>query len=593
MTDSYLPPPSTLPLGSICWAYLRDSGGPSQDRSVDQQKTEIEQYCQRHNLTLALVFSDIARSGGSTTDRDQFNAMVDATTQKSARPAGLLIWNYARFARDLDDSQYYKATLRKRGIIIHSITDPIPEGAYGQVVEIIIDIANQEKKRQTSRDAQRGLRQLVEQYRCVPGTPPRGFLRQPVELPSRRDGAPRTGHQWAPDPEYIPRIQKAFQMRTSGDSLAQINAETKLFGSLNSYRTFWNNKLYIGILEYGDLVIENYCAPIIDLATWTAVQKISERFTQHTHMHSDRDHPRRIASNHLLSGIIYCARCDAPLYSHISPKKNGDLEAYRCTRRARRRDCDLPRLPASSLEHGIINKLQEILLDPSYYIEIYRAIQRRQTSRQSELNQRQKELQKDLVSLRRQMENITDAIAERGHSRTLLNRLEAIEAQESDLKTAINQIKKTVEQPLPTFTNQQLTIHAGKLAQLLTEGDQQTRRRVLQSLVKSIKMDRREDLLIGEIVIYIDMSPDDGESTLPPGGDDNPPSRKPSSRSMSKSSSPVGAPKAQKDQVPEPGLFVFPACPARPSLLDMATFHERNLLGLVHNSRLKTGSRIY
>jgi len=176
MTDSYLPPPSTLPLGSICWAYLRDSGGPSQDRSVDQQKTEIEQYCQRHNLTLALVFSDIARSGGSTTDRDQFNAMVDATTQKSARPAGLLIWNYARFARDLDDSQYYKATLRKRGIIIHSITDPIPEGAYGQVVEIIIDIANQEKKRQTSRDAQRGLRQLVEQYRCVPGTPPRGFF---------------------------------------------------------------------------------------------------------------------------------------------------------------------------------------------------------------------------------------------------------------------------------------------------------------------------------------------------------------------------------------------------------------------------------
>jgi hypothetical protein len=331
-------------------------------------------------------------------------------------------------------------------------------------------------------------------------------------------------------------------MRTSGDSLAQINAETKLFGSLNSYRTFWNNKLYIGILEYGDLVIENYCAPIIDLATWTAVQKISERFTQHTHMHSDRDHPRRIASNHLLSGIIYCARCDAPLYSHISPKKNGDLEAYRCTRRARRRDCDLPRLPASSLEHGIINKLQEILLDPSYYIEIYRAIQRRQTSRQSELNQRQKELQKDLVSLRRQMENITDAIAERGHSRSLLNRLEAIEAQESDLKAAINQIKKTVEQPLPTFTNQQLTIHAGKLAQLLTEGDQQTRRRVLQSLVKSIKMDRREDLLIGEIIIYIDMSPDDGESTLPPGGNDNPPSRKPSSRSMSKSSSPVGAP---------------------------------------------------
>jgi DNA invertase Pin-like site-specific DNA recombinase len=541
MSNSYLPPPSTLLPGSVCWAYLRDSGGPSQERSVDQQKNEIEQYCQRHNLTLALVFSDVARSGGSTTGRDQFNAMIDATTQITARPAGLLIWNYARFARDLDDSQYFKATLRKRGIIIHSITDPIPEGAYGQVVEIIIDIANQEKKRQTSRDAQRGLRQLVEQYRCVPGIPPRGFLRQPVELPARRDGSPRTGHQWVPDPEYKSRIQRAFQMRTAGSSLAQINAETKLFGSINSYRTFWNNKLYIGILEYGDLIIENYCTPIIDLATWNTVQKINERFTKHAHMQSDQDHPRRIASNHLLSGLIYCARCGAPLYSHISPKKNGKLEGYRCTRRTRRRDCDLPRLPASSLEQGIVTKLREILLDPAYYIEIYRAIQRRQSSRQDELSQRQKELQRDMFNLRHQIDNITAAIAERGHSRALLNRLETIESQEAEIKTAINQIKKTMGQALPSFTDQQLASRANKLAQLLIEGDQQTRRHVLHSLVQSIKMDRQENLLIGEIVIYFDPSPDGDNSNLLPGGNDPNSSRKPSSRGMRKSGFSVGA----------------------------------------------------
>jgi hypothetical protein len=375
----------------------------------------------------------------------------------------------------------------------------------------------------------------------VPGTPPRGFLRQPVELPTRRDGSPRTGHQWVPDPEYRSRIQRAFQMRTSGASLAQINTETKLFGSLNSYRTFWNNKLYIGILEYGDLVIENYCDPIIDLATWSTVQKINERFTKHAHMHSDRDHPRRIASNHLLSGLIYCARCGAPLYSHISPKKNGNLDGYRCTRRTRRRDCDLPRLPASPLEKGIITKLREILLDPAYYIEIYRAIQRLQSSRQDELSQRQKELQKDQANLRHQMDNITAAIAERGHSRALFNRLETIESQETDLKTVINQIKKTMGQPLPSFTNQQLATRASKLAQLLIEGDQQTRRRVLHSLVQSIKIDRRENLLIGEIVIYFDPSPDDDNSSLPPGDNGPNTSRKPPSRGMRKSGSPMGA----------------------------------------------------
>ena len=105
--------------------------------------------------------------------------------------------------------------MRKRGIIIHSLTDPIPEGSYGHIVEVLIDISNEEKKRQTSRDAKRGLRELVEKHGCVPGTPPRGFMREPVEIGIRRDKSVRIAHRWVPDPEWIPRIQQAFKMRAA------------------------------------------------------------------------------------------------------------------------------------------------------------------------------------------------------------------------------------------------------------------------------------------------------------------------------------------------------------------------------------------
>jgi DNA invertase Pin-like site-specific DNA recombinase len=133
----HIPPPSTLPPGSSVWAYLRDSGGPSQDRSVGQQKAEIEEYCKHYNLGLSLVFADIARSGGSTTAREQFNEMIDMSQHHVTRPDGILIWNYARFARDLDDSQYYKATLR--GITIHSLQIQSLK-ASGQVVSDRITI---------------------------------------------------------------------------------------------------------------------------------------------------------------------------------------------------------------------------------------------------------------------------------------------------------------------------------------------------------------------------------------------------------------------------------------------------------------------
>jgi hypothetical protein len=53
MSDQYSPPPPGLPAGARVWAYLRDSGGPSQDQSVDQQEQEVIAYCKRHNLALA------------------------------------------------------------------------------------------------------------------------------------------------------------------------------------------------------------------------------------------------------------------------------------------------------------------------------------------------------------------------------------------------------------------------------------------------------------------------------------------------------------------------------------------------------------
>ena len=71
------------------------------------------------------------------------------------------------------------------------------------------------------------------------------------------------GHRWNPDPELIPLIQQAFQMRASGSSLLAIHTATHLYSSLNSYKTFFTNRIYIGILEYGDLIVETIVNPLL------------------------------------------------------------------------------------------------------------------------------------------------------------------------------------------------------------------------------------------------------------------------------------------------------------------------------------------
>lgn len=499
---AYIPLPSTLVPGSIVWAYVRDSGGPSQERSIDQQKAEIKVYCHHHNLVLKMIFGDEACSGKTTSGRNQFNEMIDLSESEVIRPAGILIWNYARFARDLDDSQFYKATLRKRGIFIHSLTDPIPEGPYGKIAEVLLDIANEEKKRQASRDASRGLRQLVEKYGCVPGVPPRGFMRERVELGFRRDHTPRIAHRWIPDPEWIPRIQKAFQMRAAGFTLEEIQAPTQLFGTLNSYTTFWSKPLYRGILHYGDLVVENYCQAMIDEETWTRVQDITRRNKNRMHIKSTYAHPRRVRSSYMLSGLAKCARCDSLLYGQRSVQRNGNIiDSYRCTKGRHKEKCDLQRIPAKFFEEEILHAILECLR-PYRYLEICARANDSFSVLLEEQGKQHKKLQDEISNVRTKIDNLTMAIASGGYSRSLLNHLSILEKQEVDLLTQIERLKTVnVRNPM-SYSEDTLTSYAQQLSEKLKTGDLKILKRVLQALIYEILVDRQNKEVICQITMY-------------------------------------------------------------------------------------------
>jgi len=57
-----MPPPATLPPGSIVWDYLRDSGGNAQEMSISQQAQEMENYCKKYGLINVRTNRDVARS---------------------------------------------------------------------------------------------------------------------------------------------------------------------------------------------------------------------------------------------------------------------------------------------------------------------------------------------------------------------------------------------------------------------------------------------------------------------------------------------------------------------------------------------------
>ena len=367
MTD-HIPPPATLPPGSIVNGYLRDSGGMAQEQSVAQQREVLEEYCNRYGLVLTHVFADEAKSGGSEVGREAFHDMIDLTADPQMRPAGLLVWNFARFARDLDDASYYKATLRKRGVIIHSLTDPIPEGSYGRIVETIIDISNEEKRRQTSMDTRRALARLVKQGYSSGGTPPRGYIAEPHVISKRRDGTNRMASKWVPDPATADLVKLAFQLRAEGRSYSEIQEATnrRLYRSVNCYATFFANVTYRGIGKCGTFEVPNHHEALIDAETWEKVQKIQAEAKRPTK--DSLVHPRRISNPSLLSGLSYCLDCGSAMFKD---KSNG-WDCYLCGRKRRQgwNSCPSRMVSVELADAAILDVVLTQVLTPEFVGEM-------------------------------------------------------------------------------------------------------------------------------------------------------------------------------------------------------------------------------
>lgn len=536
-SNSLTPLPSTIPTGSIVDTYLRDSGGEGQDRSVSRQLESIKEYCLRHSLQLRHIYKDAAKSGGSTVGRDDFDRMIAATRDETKRPVAILLWNYARFARDLDDSTYYKALLRsKRNIIIHSLTDHIPEGPYGRFVEILIDISNEEKRRQTSIDTKDGLRSIVAQG-AVPGVPPRGFKRHPIVTINPRTGEERKNHRWVPDPKYINRIRKAFQMRAEGSSINEIQKACKLFTTTNSYATFWRNPLYYGTLVYAGITFENYCEPIIQKALWDKVQLIQEGFAQSKNVKTgDRNHPRRQASDFILSGLAHCARCGSPLYGRTSHQKTGyKYQSYLCTLAYRKRGaCTKGRIPRPAFEAAIISAFARNILEEQNVDEIHRLDYEQQAALAFEQQDQRREILTRIASNKKQLNNITDAIAENGSSPTLQTRLKELERQKLELDLELSEFEQNMRADRgQALTPEQFERGIKRIAAIIQSKDPAEQKAALRGVIARIDVEREENTIKGTIYYFLpddddimgnsgqDPPPDDN---FPPNGDDDVPS---------------------------------------------------------------------
>ena len=106
--------------------------------SISAQLRALREYALKNDLEIVREFVDEAETG-RTAQRPVFLEMIGLAKQKPALFDALLVWKFSRLARNREDSILYKSLLRKRGIKVVSINEPIDNSPTGKLMEGVIE----------------------------------------------------------------------------------------------------------------------------------------------------------------------------------------------------------------------------------------------------------------------------------------------------------------------------------------------------------------------------------------------------------------------------------------------------------------------
>ena len=402
-------------------AYARYSSAGQRDVSIEQQLRDIRAYAEREGYTIVHEYADHARSGfRNTSARTEFHAMISAA--ESGSFSTVLAWKVDRFGRNREDAAIYKGKLRRCGVHVVYVMEPIPDGAAGVLTEGMLEAIAQWYSENLSENVRRGMNDNA--VKCL------------------YNGTHIFGYSCGSDQRYVINepearvVRQIFRLYTDGYSMAEIarilndggqrTHKGKLF-TLNMIRNILSQERYLGIYIWSDTRIPGGMPVIIDQKTWEDAQYMRNKSGRHY----EKGHV-----DYLLTGKAFCGHCEKPLVGDSGTGKSGAVHYYyTCQSRKRRAGCQKKSIRKEVLEDAVVNFLLDHCLTDPEIEKIADVIisEQRKRAASSPLASMEAELR----SVMKKISNINDAIENGIWNSTTSARLKTLEDTAEDLRKNI------------------------------------------------------------------------------------------------------------------------------------------------------------
>jgi len=408
-------------------AYIRVSTNDQTELSPDAQLREIKKAAKADGIFIPEEFIFIEEKGVSgrrADNRKQFQKMISVAKSQPSPFHYLYLWKFSRFARNQEESMFYKGILRKKcGVTIKSVSEPIMEGMFGRLIESIIEWFDEYYSINLSGEVTRGMTEkaLREGYQAAPCL---GYY------------AAGGGKPFLIQEEEYRIVEYIHQSYHGGMDLTAIAKGANQQGFLTKrgnpfdrryIERILKNRFYAGTVTWKDISFHG---------THETRDSVTSIFDDNQ-MRLKREYRprcRREASGcrHWASGLLKCGYCGASLGYNKTADQNcrpAYFQCWRYTKGYHEKSCSISVKKAEAL---ILESLREALLSEDLEYEYIRNPVEKETDEEEKIQSALRRLQLKEQRMKDAYENGIDTIEE---YRTNKERLKA------DQKKLMNRLK--------------------------------------------------------------------------------------------------------------------------------------------------------
>lgn len=345
--------------------YVRVSTDDQVEYSPDAQIRLGLEYAKKNNIIIPkqFIFQDDGISGRKATNRPAFQELI-AMAKSDEHPIDvILVWKFSRFARNQEEAIVYKNLLKKADVDVVSVSEPIPDGFIGELVQRIFEWMDEYYSINLSGEVMRGMTERASRggYNAAP---PLGYKMQ--------DGIPVIV------PEQAEIVKKIFTWYVD-DKMSFFDIAVKL--NTLGYRTKRNGKFQNRTVAYiirnefynGKIIwnrLEHATRNVKDKSEWIVTDGGHDTFISNELFTAAQDRDKatkrpgkkvRPASTykHWLSGLLVCSACGGRIV-RAGKSKSGNTY-FQCTA-YNHASCNESHLTnENALKPAILEALQKVL----------------------------------------------------------------------------------------------------------------------------------------------------------------------------------------------------------------------------------------